>query len=82
MAAFIYRYKMRGASVSAQKAAPGWAAFCFLAIFEYANREDAVQESDVHAPDDGEAGGGIGGICRSVSAQSNNAERNLVCVEG
>lgn len=57
MPAFIYRYKMRGAFVSAQKAAPWWAAFCFLAIFEYANREDAVQESDVHAPDDGEAGG-------------------------
>ena len=82
MAAFIYRYKMRGAFVSAQKGSSWRAAFCFLAIFEYANREDAVQESDVHASDDGEAGGGIGGICRSVSAQSNNAARNLVCVEG
>jgi hypothetical protein len=41
----------------AQKSSSWRAAFCFLAIFEYANREDAVQKSDVHAPNDGKAGG-------------------------
>jgi hypothetical protein len=82
MPAFLYRYILGAALTFTRKGAPRWGAFRFLAIFEYANKEDAVQESGAYAPNDGSAGIGIGGICGSVFADGYHAQRDLVHFEG
>jgi hypothetical protein len=82
MPAFLYRYILGAALTFTRKGAPWWGAFRFLAIFEYANRENAVQKPGLHFANDGKAGRGIGGICGSVFAFGYHAERDLVYSEG
>ena len=77
MPAFLYRYILGAAFTVTRKGCSRWEAFRFFAIFEYANRKDAVQRSGTHLAYAGEAGSGIGGICGSVFALPHHATRDL-----